>query len=401
MAGVSRGRLFASMTALVFLVNLARVVFAPLVEPLQTALSTDAATVGLVVTLAWVGSALPRVPVGYLLTRVPRHRVVEGSGVVLTLASVFAWRADSVVALGAGALLMGLASGAYFVSANPLLSELYPRRIGRVMGLHGTASQVAAVVAGPLVTLVLAVAAWRTVFAGIAVAAAAATAVLTVVARRTEMPDASGADRDLRGAVRAQWPLVTVGVVVLGTTGFVWQGVFNFYVSFLLEREVAEATARNVLTVVFLAGVPAFLLSGRLADRLPHVPYMLTILVAFVGTLLAVTAVGNFLTLVALTAVLGYVIHSLFPAIDTFLLDTLPDEHRGGAYAVYSGGMMLTQAGGSSAVGALAGGGAAYAAVFRALALALAVVVAGLWALWALGRFPGAARTAPPGATND
>jgi len=381
------------MTSLVFLLNLSRVVFAPLVEPLQAALSADAAAVGLVVTLAWLGSALPRVPVGWLLTRVPRHRVVVGSGVLLAVASAFAWRADSVATLGAGALLMGLASGAYFVSANPLLSELYPRRVGRVMGLHGTASQVAAVLAGPLVTFVLVAASWRAVFAGVAVAATVVTAVLGVVAHRTEMPAASGADRNLPDAVRAQWRLVAVGVVVLGTTGFVWQGVFNFYVSFLLERDVAEPTARNVLTVVFLAGVPAFLVSGRLADRLPHVPYILAVLVAFVATLLAVTAAENFLVLLALTALLGYVIHSLFPAMDTFLLDTLPDEHRGGAYAVYSGGMMLTQAGGSSVVGALAGGGLAYATVFRGLTLALVAVVAGLCVLWAVGRFPGADRS--------
>ena len=90
---MSRGRLFTTMTSLVFFVNLSRVVFAPLVEPLRAALSTNAATVGLVVTLTWVGSALPRVPVGWLLTRVPRHRVVVGSGAVLAAASAFVWRA--------------------------------------------------------------------------------------------------------------------------------------------------------------------------------------------------------------------------------------------------------------------------------------------------------------------
>ncbi|PSP76112.1 MFS transporter [Halobacteriales archaeon QS_1_68_20] len=383
---------------MVFLVNLSRVIYAPLVEPLRAAFDADPGTVGTVVTLVWIGSALPRVPTGYLLTRVPRHHVVLGSGVVLTLAATFATTANSVPTLAVGALLMGLASGAYFVSANPLVSELYPDRVGRAMGLHGGASQVAAVVAAPIVTVALLVGTWRTIFAGIAVLAAAVTLVLFVVARRTTLPEASGADRDLLGAVRAQWRLVAAGVLVLGVTGFVWQGIFNFYVSYAVAMKgLTEAAGRNLLTVVFLAGLPGFLVSGRLVDRFPSVPYILGILVAFVGTVLVLTVVEG-LALVAVTAVLGFVIHSLFPAIDTFLLGTLPDEHRGGAYAVYSGAMMLTQASGSSAVGQLVERGVPYDVVFGGFAVGLAVLVAGLGLLWAVGRFPGAERGRPASA---
>ncbi len=390
---MTRGRLFASLTSMVFLVNLSRVIYAPLLEPLRAALDADPGTVGIVATLVWVGSALPRIPTGYLLTRVPRHRVVLGSGVVLTLAATFATTADSVPTLGAGALLMGLASGAYFVSANPLVSELYPERVGRAMGLHGGASQVAAVLAAPLVTAALLVGTWRTIFGGIAVAAALATVVLYRVARRATLPAASDADRDLLGAVRAQWRLVAAGVLVLGLAGFVWQGIFNFYVSYAMAAKgLTETAGRNLLTVVFLAGLPGFLISGRLADRFPHVPYLLAILGTFVVTVFALTAVRG-LPLVVVTAALGFVIHSLFPAIDTFLLDTLPDEHRGGAYAVYSGCMMLVQATGSSAVGQLVERGVPYDAVFGGFALGLSVLVAALAVLWALGRFPGAERT--------
>jgi predicted MFS family arabinose efflux permease len=385
---VSRTRLFASLTGLVFLVNLARVVFAPLVEPLQAALQVGPGAIGGVVTLVWVGSARPRVPTGYLLTKVPRHWVVLGTGVGLAVAGTFAAVADSLAALATGALLMGLASGGYFVSANPLISELYPQRVGRVMGIHGMAAQLAAVAAAPIVGLALAAFTWRSVFAGIAVAALLITAVLTVVARRTDLPDASDVDRGLLAAVRAQWRLVLTGIVVLGTAGFVWQGVFNFYVSFLLAAGLPGATARDLLTLTFAAGVPAFVVSGRLVDRLPQVAYILGTLVAFVVVLLALTAIRGPLALAAVSVCLGYVIHSLFPALDAYLLGSLPDEHRGGAYAVYSGGMMITMATGSSAVGALVEAGFSFVAVFRGLTLGLAVVVAGLIVLWTAGRLP-------------
>jgi predicted MFS family arabinose efflux permease len=374
-----------------FLVNLARVVFAPLVGQFIVVFDVGEATAGTIATLVWLGSALPRLPAGWLLTRVPRHRVVLGTGVVLTGASLFTAAADTVVTVGAGALLMGLSSGVYFVAANPLVSELYPERVGRAMGTHGTASQVAAVAAAPLVTLALVVS-WRVAFVGIGVAAFLVTLVLVVTARRTDLPDAGVADRDLLAGIRREWRLIAVGVVILGATGFVWQGLFNFYELYMRTKGLSPTMAKNMLTVVFAAGVPAFVVSGRLADRLPHVPYLLGVVAAFAASVLLLTRTTGLLALLVVTAVVGYIIHSLFPAMDTFLLDTLPDETRGSAYAAYSGAMMLTQAGGSSAVGTLVEGGLAYDAVFSTFVVGLGVVVAVLGGLRLAGRLPGTAR---------
>jgi hypothetical protein len=88
--------------------------------------------------------------------------------------------------------------------------------------------------------------------------------------------------------------------------------------------------------------------------------------------------------------VLGYVVHSIFPAIDTFLLDSLPDGSRASAYAVYSGVTLLVEAGGSGAVGLLVDAGFAFDDVFRGFAAGLVVVFAVLAALALTGRFPGA-----------
>lgn len=397
-APAGRLRLFGSLCGLVFLVNLARVVFAPLVEPLRRAFALSPAEAGLVVTLVWLGSALPRLPTGYLLTRVKRHYVVLGAGGVLTGAAAFTAVAPSATWLYAGAFAMGLASGPYFLAANPLVSELFPDRVGQAIGVHGTASQLAAVGAGPLVGGVLLLADWRTTFWLIAVAAAAATTVLYLSARRATLPAAGGDDRDLLEAVRAQWPIVVTGVAVVGLTGFVWNGLFNFYVTYLVSEGVAEATGRDLLTVAFAAGVPAFLVTGRLADRVAYVPLLLSILAGFVVAVLVLTVASGFWPLVAASALIGYVIHSLFPAIDTYLLDSLPDQHRASAYAVFSATMMLVQAAGSVAVGGLNDLGYTYDAIFRGFAVVLAGVVLLLAALHRGGYLPSGARTVPDAA---
>ncbi|WP_396613252.1 MFS transporter [Haloferax sp. S1W] len=383
---------------MVLLVNLARVVFAPLLGEFITFFEVNRATVGFVATLVWLGSASLRVPTGWLLTRFPRHRVVLGTGLVLVLASALTASADSIEMLMVGAASMGLASGAYFVAANPLVSELYPERVGRAMGIHGTASQLAAVGVAPFVTLVLAVgadldlpfviASWQLVFVCVGLAAAVVTVALYLTARSTDLPDAGADDRDLLGAVRKEWRVILTGVVILGATGFVWQGVFNFYELYMTSKGLRQATARNMLTVVFGAGVPAFFFSGRLADKLPRVPYILGVLVAFVVSVLVLTQTQGLAALLVVTAILGYVIHSLFPALDAYLLDTLPDESRGSAYSVYSFGMMIFQATGAGAVGYLTDIEYTFDEVFVAFALGLGVVVTGLLVLQRAGRIP-------------
>ncbi|TVT94139.1 MFS transporter, partial [Haloferax volcanii] len=143
---------------------------------------------------------------------------------------------------------------------------------------------------------------------------------------------------------------------------------------------------------VFAAGVPAFSLSGRLADNLPHVPYIFGLLVAFIGALVALTYAQGFVAVAAVVAVLGYVIHSLFPALDTFMLSSLPSDARGSAYAVFSGAALLLEANGSGAVGFLTEANYAFEAVFRTLAGGLAVFVAALAVLYAVNRLPGVDR---------
>jgi predicted MFS family arabinose efflux permease len=259
-----------------------------------------------------------------------------------------------------------------------------------MLGIHGTATQLAAVVAAPLVTLALFVS-WRLVFAVIALAALVSTVVLYRIAKRTEFPAASGVDRNFVGAIRAEWRLIALGVAVFGATSFVWQGLFNFYPSYLeTARGFPPGTARNLLTVAFAAGVPAFWISGLLVDRLPTLPYLLGIVGTFVASVLLLTVTHGLLGIVVLSAVVGYVIHSMFPAADTFLLSSFPDEHRGGAYATFSGGMMFGQALGSWFVGALVEFGVAYDTVFQGLALSLALLVGALALLALSGRLPAA-----------
>ncbi len=383
-----RAGLFGTICLLSFLVNYGRMAFAPLVDFFIES-GVSPATAGLAATAVWIGSALTRLPTGYLLTFVSRHRVLLGMGAFLASAAAFTALSPTIGLTVLGALLIGLATGVFFIAANPLVSELYPERIGLAVGIRGMSSQVAAVGAPFLVTATIALGSWRLGFGALAALAVVATAVLAVAVRRADLPDAGREDRDLLAGIAAQWRLVAAGIVFVGFTGFVWQGVFNFYVTYLgAAKGIGSGTANTLLTVMFAAGIPSFLVAGRLADRFSYLPVLLAVLGGFVACLLAFTVVSGVAGIAAVSIVMGVVIHGLFPVGDAYLLETLPDENRASAYSGFSATMMLIQAPGSVAVGLFAQGGIAYSEVFRGYAVAVAAIAVGMAVLARSGRLP-------------
>lgn len=384
---------------MVFLVNLARVIFAPLVQPAAAEFDVTAASLGVVASAAWLGSATPRLPTGLLLTRFPRHWVVAATGTLLVFTATFTGLSPSVTHLTIGAFLMGLSSGMYFIAANPLVSELFPERVGAAIGVHGLASQVAAVGAPLALSAILLVGNWRTTFFVIAAIAAVATLWLVIASRRTELPDAGKADRSLLAAGRAQWRVILSGIAFIAAAGFLWNALFNLYGDYLeIVKGVDPETGRLLLSLMFAAGLPAFLITGMLADRVPNVPLLLAIVGGFVLSVLALTVVEGLVLIALVSIVLGYVIHSLFPAIDTYMLAALPDHHRASAYTLYSATMMFIQALGSGTVGTVVARGVSYTVAFRVLAVAAGLLTLALTVLYYAGRLPSGGR---PGATPD
>ena len=383
---MTRARLFGSLCGLVFFLNLARIVFAPLLDVFIAEFAIGEATAGLIATLVWVGSASLRLPTGWLLTKFPRHHVVVASGLLLAASSAATATAVTARQLMIGAFAMGTASGVYFVAANPLLSELYPERVGHVLGIHGAATQVAAVVAAPLVTVSLLID-WRLSLWTIAVGAAATTAYTWIAARETDMPQAGGDDTEFIAGALSQWRVIVTALALTGAAVFVWQGIFNFYDLYMQSKGLSRSASGAMLTIVFASGVPAFYFGGNLADRLPHVPYLLGIVGVFAASILLVTAAEGLIALAVVSAVIGFVVHMLFPATDTYVLDALPDSARGSAYAVFSSVWMLTQSVGSSAVGRLIEAGYTYDAVFNGAAVALFASVVVLAILDRAGAF--------------
>lgn len=383
---VSRVQLFGSLCVTVFLVNLARIVFAPLLQPVAADFGVTAASLGVLATAVWLGSALPRLPTGFILTMVPRHYVVVATGILLVFTSAFTGLAQSTNHLIVGAFLMGLSSGMYFIAANPLVSELFPDRVGRAIGIHGMSSQIAAVLAPLIVGGILLVADWRTTFFVISAAAAVATVFIVYAAMRVDLPYAGADDRSLFAAGRAQLPLILTGIAIAGTIGFLWNGLFNLYGDYLeLTKGIDEATGRILLSAMFAAGIPAWLISGRMADSWRNLPLLVVILFVFSAAVGALTVVEGLVAVALVSLVVGYCFFAMIPVLDTYLLSSLPDHHRGSAYTWYSATMMILTALGSGVIGTAVASGVTYDEAFRLSALGVAVIAGGVLVAYRLG----------------
>mgnify|MGYP000507006816 CR=1 FL=1 len=386
---MSRWEVFGSLLAMGFLVNFVRVVFAPLLQPVAAEFHVSAASLGVVTTAAWLGSAAPRLPTGYLLIRVDRHLVIAVTGVLLVVASVFTALSSSVLHLVVGAFLLGLSSGMYFIAANPLVSELFPRRILRAIAIHGLARQVAAVGAPLVIALVLFVADWRTTFFGVAIVAAITTAGLLYTARWTDLPAAGESDRSLVAAGRSQWRIILTGIVFIGAVGFLWNGLFNLYGGYLeAAKEIGPATGPLLLSLMFAAGIPAFLLATRIGERFPTLPLIIGLIASFAVSVLALTVVGTAIGVAAVSLVIAFSFYLFVALLDTYMLSTLPDHHRGSAYAIYSAVMMVIQAMGSGVIGSAVAAGTSYDDLFRVLSLVVVGIAVAMFLLHTTDRLP-------------
>jgi predicted MFS family arabinose efflux permease len=393
---MSRRELLGSLCGMVFLVNFGRIAFAPLVQPVAAEFGVAAASLGVVTSATWVGSAAPRIPAGYLLTRFSRHGVLVGTGAWLAGAAVFTAFASSILHLAVGAFLLGLASGVYFVAAKPLVSELFPERVGSVLGVVGMTSQVAAVAAPLLLSAILLVGDWRATFFAVAAGAVAVTGWLVWAARRTDMPAAGAEDRSLLVAAREQWPLIVLAVATIGSVGFAWNAVFNLYGDYLtVVKGIEPGTGRTLLSVMFAGGGVAYVFAGRVTDRYRTIPLIVVFGSAFAASVLGLTLAAG-LAAVALTSIgIGGLFFAAIVATEEFVLSSLPDRHRASSFAVYSAISILIQALGAGIVGTFVAGGGSYTTAFRALALGIVVVLAAVGGLYATGRLPASALGRP------
>lgn len=115
---------------------------------------------------------------------------------------------------------------------------------------------------------------------------------------------------------------------------------------------------------------------------------LLAVVAVFAGLVWLLPMVDGFWPLAVISVALGFVVHALFPALDSYLLKAVPGENRASAYALLLAATITVEAPGSVVLGTLVERGMTYDAVFGLAAAGLSAVLCGLLVAYRLRWIP-------------
>lgn len=156
-----KGKILLAIAAGWGLLNGMRMIYPILLPYLSTEFNLTLTTAGLLVTLIWLGYAIGQVPGGILADQRGERKMLTASVVITTVGLILVIFAKTPVILFMATGLVGLGLSLYPVARITVLSDLYPDRIGRALGLTMATGDIGQTLLPPVAGALAAVFAWQ------------------------------------------------------------------------------------------------------------------------------------------------------------------------------------------------------------------------------------------------
>ncbi len=287
-------------------------------------------------------------------------------------------------------LLCGLGQATYHPQAAAFLVSAYPKRRGRILGIHGWGGSIGHFLAPVAVVLAVSFFGWRWAMAAIALPTILAAIVVRM--KLDETPPTPSVS--LRGSLTR--PLI-IAALAFGIVGTVGRSFLIFFVKMLVDEGWQETDAGIALTIILLVGAIAQPLGGLAYDRIGGVRVLQIASASTIALIAMFAFTSGAWSLVAIAAI-AFFEFSLFPVALAQASQLAPAAQAGAAAGVVFGVSGMLAALAQPAVGALA---EAVGDIRVALVWQLPVAVIGL----ALAIYMGATTAEPPpttaGAINE
>ncbi|MBN9156248.1 MULTISPECIES: MFS transporter [unclassified Microbacterium] len=280
---------------------------------------------GLLVSLYALGVVLGAPTIAGLVARFPRHRVMVGLAIALTLGNGLAVVLPTFETVGLARFIAGLPHGAYFgIGALVASDVLGPGKRAKGVAFILTGLTIANVVGVPAGTYLGQHVGWRSAFLVVTIVFALATVCIAFFVPQHEGDPGRTFRAELRVFRRPQvWFALATGAIGFG--GFF--AVYSYIAPVVTERAGAPEWMVPITLVVFGLGMTVGnLLGGVFGDR----NLRLTLLVglgamAVVLVLLAILSFSIWL-LVPLSFIMALLSSILSPAIQTRLMEVAGDN---------------------------------------------------------------------------
>ncbi len=316
----------------------------PLFPLLRAEFGVSWTLLGALVGVFYAASGVTQFAAGFVVDRVGARPVLLAGLGLLAGGTALASLAPGVGWLFPVVLLMGMGNGVFHPADFAVLNaSVAPRRLGYAYSMHGVGGNLG-YAAAPVVSYALAAAFdWRVALAcmgGAGLVALAAVASQRALLTSHRAPDAHAHTVKGSLALFAQ-PAIALcfGYFVVQTMASV--GLQTFLPSALNTGfDVPLALAASAVTAYLLGGTGGILAGGFLAARTSRHDLVATTGLLAAATLLTVVATGVVSTalLIALFAVVGFVLGTTGPSRDLIVRNATPKGAAGRVYGfVYSG----------------------------------------------------------------
>ncbi|WP_168216044.1 MFS transporter [Halorussus marinus] len=358
LASDGRGRILFTIAFGWFLGLGVRLSAPTLVPYIRADFGIGLSTAGLLLSTLWFTYALLQFPGGVLGDWIGERAVLVASSalaIVALAASALAW---STLALFAGFVLLGSATGVYATTRFTSLADVYPDRTATAMGVSSAAGNLGTVLLPAGAGVVAGAASWRLGFAAATpLFALAAVGLWVAVPARTSgqesVADDLSADalRRFVAEVTGRQTLVLTAAMLL--MSIVYQGFTSFFPTYLVSiKGLSEGSAALLYSAFFASGILVQPLAGVLADSVGDRPTLLGFSFLSASAIALLLATDEVWLLVVL-AVLASAQLGFWPIAQAGVVDSLPTEMQGTGFGLLRTGYLLLAATSPTIVGAL------------------------------------------------
>lgn len=314
---------------------------APLFPLMREELGVSYATLGLILTLFYVLSAVLQPVAGFVVDRIGGRAVLLGGLALMVTGTLLMGLAPGIWTLALGAALSGVGNSVFHPADFAILNgRVAKERLGHAFSIHSVAGSVGFAIA-PIFSAALG--AWLGWHAALVGAAAVAGAVLLLLALNAGKFSAQAVARKPTGfdvSVLMSWQIVAC-FLFFAFHAAALTGILSFGVSTLKEQLGVTATLASTAVTAYMVGSAIGMLAGGFVaartSRIDLVPAAGLSVSACIMLALAAGAVPA-LALPAAFAASGFAVGLTYPSRDLLVRAATPPGATGRVYGfVYAG----------------------------------------------------------------
>ena len=347
-----------------FLGKFLRYVFPPLFELLQETFTVTITSLGWTFSAFLFAYAAVQFPSGFLSDTFGASLVIASGAILSSIAALVLVIDTPFVVFVLLMVVLGVGTGVHKTAAVQLLSETYPARRGRVLGIFDTFGTFGGVVAPVAVVIAASIpgtrSGWRllafiTGIVGLCFAVSFLSRVPTTIrpsekqtaddrysATESETPTSAESARDQATTSWRSYARLflnirfSVFVTAAIFFAFTYYGIVAFLPLYLTEEAgLTPATAGTLYSVLFIASISQ-VVAGEISDRIGTLPVIIGALglaTVSMAVFIGGTDAGAFV-LGGATLSIGFGAHSYRPVRGAYLMESLPTTLSAGGLGI-------------------------------------------------------------------